>query len=251
MTIPRNLGTFADNLNSSGQASLTTGVSGTLPVANGGTNATATPTAGAVPYGTGTAYAFTSAGTTGQVLTSAGASAPSWTTPSSGAMTLISTQTASSSASLSWTGLATYDNYLLVLENLNCGDNILLQTGTGAGPTYATSGYIYSGLYTYATASSAGTNAYNNINSLGSTNGIILTAGGAYTNGTIANVSMTGFLSNAFTLCSVSASFNPSRVVCCGYTGGTNNTTGTTTAIKLLPVTGTLTGKASLYGISA
>jgi len=168
----------------------------------------------------------------------------------SGAMTLISTLTASSSASLSWTGLATYDNYLLVLENLNCGDNILLQTGTGAGPTYATSGYIYSGLYTYATTSSAGANAYNNISSLGSTNGIILTAGGAYTNGTIANVSMTGFLSNTFTLCSVSASFNSSRVFC-GYTGGTNNTTGTTTAIKLLPVTGTLTGKASLYGISS
>jgi hypothetical protein len=52
--------------------------SGTLPVANGGTNATATPTAGAVAYGTGTAYAFTSAGTTGQVLLSNGASTPSW-----------------------------------------------------------------------------------------------------------------------------------------------------------------------------
>jgi hypothetical protein len=52
--------------------------SGTLPVANGGTNATATPTAGAVAYGTGTAYAFTSAGTTGQVLLSNGSSAPSW-----------------------------------------------------------------------------------------------------------------------------------------------------------------------------
>ena len=34
-----------------------------LPIANGGTNATATPTAGAVAYGTGTAYAFTAAGT--------------------------------------------------------------------------------------------------------------------------------------------------------------------------------------------
>lgn len=58
--------------------SLTTQVTGTLPVANGGTNGTATPTAGTVAYGTGTAYAFTLAGTTGQVLLSNGSSTPSW-----------------------------------------------------------------------------------------------------------------------------------------------------------------------------
>jgi hypothetical protein len=57
---------------------LTTGVTGTLPIANGGTNATATPTAGGAAYGTGTAYAFTSAGTAGQVLISNGASAPTF-----------------------------------------------------------------------------------------------------------------------------------------------------------------------------
>ena len=56
-------------------------VVGTLAIANGGTNATATPVAGAVPYGTGTAYAFTAAGSSGQVLTSNGASAPTWATP--------------------------------------------------------------------------------------------------------------------------------------------------------------------------
>ena len=50
---------------------------GTLPIGNGGTNGTAAPTAGAVAYGTGTAYAFTSAGTTGQVLLSNGSSSPS------------------------------------------------------------------------------------------------------------------------------------------------------------------------------
>ena len=53
-------------------------VAGTLAVANGGTNGSATPTAGAVAYGTGTAYAFTSAGTAGQVLLSNGSSAPSF-----------------------------------------------------------------------------------------------------------------------------------------------------------------------------
>jgi len=65
-------------------ATATTGavtLAGKLVIANGGTNSTSTPTAGAVPYGTGTAYAFTVAGTAGQVLTSAGASVPTWTTP--------------------------------------------------------------------------------------------------------------------------------------------------------------------------
>ena len=65
-------------------ATATTGVvtlAGTLAIANGGTNATATPTAGAIAYGTGTAYAFTAAGTAGQTLTSAGAGTPTWATP--------------------------------------------------------------------------------------------------------------------------------------------------------------------------
>ena len=61
---------------------LTTGVTGTLPIANGGTNGTATPTTGGVAYGSGTAYAFSAVGTSGQVLTSGGAGAPTWTTPS-------------------------------------------------------------------------------------------------------------------------------------------------------------------------
>jgi len=60
--------------------SLTAGVTGTLPIANGGTNSTATATAGGVGYGTGSAHAYTSAGTSGQVLTSAGSSAPTWST---------------------------------------------------------------------------------------------------------------------------------------------------------------------------
>lgn len=49
-----------------------------LPIANGGTNSTATPTLGGVGYGTGTAHAYTAAGTAGQVLTSNGAAAPTW-----------------------------------------------------------------------------------------------------------------------------------------------------------------------------
>ena len=62
---------------------LTTGVTGTLPIASGGTNGTATPTSGGIAYGSGTAYAFTTVGTTGQVLTSNGSGTPTWATPAS------------------------------------------------------------------------------------------------------------------------------------------------------------------------
>jgi hypothetical protein len=55
-------------------------LAGTLAIANGGTNSTATPTLGGVGYGTGSAHAYTTVGTAGQVLQSNAAAAPSWTT---------------------------------------------------------------------------------------------------------------------------------------------------------------------------
>ena len=67
-----------------GKIGLTTHVSGTLPIANGGTNATTTPTSGAVAYGTGTAYGFSAAGTSGDFLISGGTGSPTWTSTISG-----------------------------------------------------------------------------------------------------------------------------------------------------------------------
>ena len=60
--------------NSTGVVTLT----GTLGVANGGTNATGIGGAGSVAYSDGTRYQFTT-GTSGQILVSAGASAPAFT----------------------------------------------------------------------------------------------------------------------------------------------------------------------------
>ena len=74
-----------------GKIGLTTHVSGVLPIANGGTNGSATPTSFGVAYGTGTAYAFTAAGTTGQVLTATTGGAPTWASPAtSGTVTSVS-----------------------------------------------------------------------------------------------------------------------------------------------------------------
>ena len=63
-----------------------------------------------------------------------------------GGLTLISTQTASNSASLQWTGL-TGNNYLLIVQNIvpaTESDNLGLVFGTGGGPTWQTSNYVSS-----------------------------------------------------------------------------------------------------------
>jgi hypothetical protein len=113
MTQASNLGKGGSNFNSSGQLSLTTGVTGTLPAANGGTGTTTFPapgtngnlltsngttwTSAAPPAGmiypgagiansTGTAWG-TSYTTTGTGTVVALATSPSFTTPSLGAAT--------------------------------------------------------------------------------------------------------------------------------------------------------------------
>lgn len=98
---------------------LTNGVNGTLPIANGGTNSTATPTAGGVAYGTGTAYAITSAGTANQLLLSNAASAPSWS----------SLKTVASN-SLLGSGNVTFDS-LTPTQTSNAG-KVLTTNGTTA-----------------------------------------------------------------------------------------------------------------------
>jgi hypothetical protein len=63
----------------------TTNITGTLPIANGGTNnGSLAVTAGGVVYTDGTKLVNVGAGTTGQTLTSNGAGAPSWSSSSSG-----------------------------------------------------------------------------------------------------------------------------------------------------------------------
>jgi hypothetical protein len=126
-------------LQSGGVTKLTVNSSGVtlaapLPVASGGTGGSATPTAGGIVYGTGSAQAVTAAGTTGQVLTSAGSGTPTWSTPATGALTLIATLTPTSGATaLSFlsTFSSSYDNYLVICSGLQAstggGDNLVIQ----------------------------------------------------------------------------------------------------------------------------
>jgi hypothetical protein len=85
MTQAFNLSQFANKVNTSGQADLTTAVTGTLPIANGGTNNnTLAVTAGGALYTDGSKVVNVGAGSSGEVLTSQGAGAPIWQTPQGG-----------------------------------------------------------------------------------------------------------------------------------------------------------------------
>ena len=118
-----------------GKIGLTTHVSGTLPIANGGTNGTTTPTAGAVPYGTGTAYGFTAAGTAGQVLTSAGAGIPTWTTPTTGTVTAVSVVSANGFAGTSGGGATPALTLTTTVTGLLKGNGTAISAAT-AGTDY-------------------------------------------------------------------------------------------------------------------
>ena len=82
--------TISGSSNTITNVSLTSGVTGILPLANGGSNANLTAVAGGAIYSTGSALAITAAGTGGQFLQSNGAAAPTWVNaPGSGTVTSV------------------------------------------------------------------------------------------------------------------------------------------------------------------
>jgi hypothetical protein len=97
-------------------------------------------------------------GTSGQVLTSGGsAAAPSWATPNTGVWTVISTQTASASSSIDFTGLSGYSRLRLSAQGITASTSSSdhrLRISSDNGATYlATSSYSNRSAYpTSATA---------------------------------------------------------------------------------------------------
>ena len=103
--------TISGSSNTISNVSLTTGVTGTLPVANGGTNLT-TYTTGDIPYASASnTLGKLAIGTSGQVLTVSGG-VPVWSAPAGGGKVLqvvqgtYSTEVTSSSATFADTGLS-------------------------------------------------------------------------------------------------------------------------------------------------
>lgn len=85
MTQAFNLSQLANKVNTSGELDATTGLDGTLPIANGGTNNPALAvTAGGALYTDGSKVMNAGAGLPGQVYTSQGSGAPIWDFPQDG-----------------------------------------------------------------------------------------------------------------------------------------------------------------------
>lgn len=107
--------------------------SGTLAIARGGTNTTSTPTAGAVPYGTGSALGYTLAGTSGQVLTSGGTGTPTWSAQSSLSVGSATTATTATNVAGGSIGAVLYQSASGVTTNLGLGtDGQVLRAGATA-----------------------------------------------------------------------------------------------------------------------
>jgi len=135
---------------------------------NNGTPALTLNTTQALGVGSTPTY-----GTSGQVLTSAGSgAAPTWTTPSAGAMTLIQTINVGTQATIAFTGLSGYKKYLMIFNNINTNSNGLayLYLGYGSTPTYLTSNYYN---YVIANRTYNGTGTLYSVNSLNATNIVI------------------------------------------------------------------------------
>jgi hypothetical protein len=139
-------------------------VNNLLQVSNGGTNSTSSPSAGAIVYGTGSAYAFSSPGTANQVLTSGGLGVPVFVNIASlltqgsniqvsGTSTLavvsspsfagITVSGTSSMASLTTTGNVgigtTTPNATLTLQGSGTADLLNITSSSGASDLYVTS----------------------------------------------------------------------------------------------------------------
>lgn len=149
----------------SGTALVSTGnTDGTLQLqVNGTTPSVTLATTGAIGVGSTPGY-----GTSGQVLTSGGsAAAPTWTTPSTGALVFISSQTVSTAvASVDFTtGInSTYDDYQIIFENVTASitDRFIqfflyqsgaFSTGYSLIGTYANTGNVYASTETVNTSS--------------------------------------------------------------------------------------------------
>jgi len=150
-----------------GKIGLTTHVTGTLPIANGGTNGTATPTLGGVIVGTGTAYASTAAGTTGQVLLAQTGAAPIW--GSAGVTSIAGTANQiTASASTGAVTLSTPSTFI--------APGSIAATTTVTGTILnATSGFILNGLTISASYTIPASTGAHSVGTITINSGVIVT----------------------------------------------------------------------------
>jgi hypothetical protein len=195
------------------------------------------------------------AGTNGQVLTSAGSGLPSWTTPSSGALTLLSTVTASTSATVDveTTFDSTYDAYLIVGTGITQTAVESLNVRMKIGGTYISTAtykyHIHAMVSAYATYDAVVSSADSNI----------LVSGQYPSTGAEQSID---FIMRVYTPTSTAftkmidwqgvTTTNNSPIRLMGFSGaGYNTGTGALTGMRFLFGAGNiLAGKFRLYGIA-
>ncbi len=183
------------------------------------------------------------AGISGNVLTSNGTNWSSNTNPFG--WVFISTQTASSSSSLTFTSgiTATYNNYVLMWTNVESGGNLLVQLSTNGGSSYISTNY-QSGLNASAYNSTTQANA-------NTTSGFLVgsLSTGFFSNGMMFLRNMTSgsnYVEHHNSSTNYSVAFASRIELCSGaYTVAST----TVNAFQLVPVSSTFSGKFTLYGI--
>lgn len=208
--------TISGSSNTITNVSLSTGVTGTLPVNNGGIGNTSTPTNGQVPIGDGTKYvpATLTAGTGISITNAAGAititnSSPSnavnvqtftstgantWTKPSSGTWALVEMWGAGGSGSRQSTatnidggGGGGYLQFLVPVSALNATETVTVGAG-GASKTGSNQAGSAGGNTTFTVAGVVGAQTNGGLG--GGTSGINAGTGGAGLGGTSLNANI-------------------------------------------------------------
>jgi hypothetical protein len=253
LTLPATSGTVITT--TSGTASSATTAT-TATNLSGGSN-------GTIPYqsASGTTQML-AVGTSGQVLQTNGAGAPSWVTPSTGAMTLISTSTVTNAASVAFTGLTSaYSSYLLVILNAyNTGSGgypLYMQVSTDNSTYISTATYMYALLYNYARSSGSAVSQINNFSNAGGYDTKIYLS--SYGSGGSSSVTpLAGEIKLFNPSNGTQATVIQSRISACDSTPtfaqetgfSANTTTSAIQAFKLYFSTGNIWGTFKLYGIT-
>lgn len=269
MAIPRNLSNLAQGADTSGVLGTSKGGTGLTTVGTNGqvlqsngtslvfaTPATTSPagSTGQIQYNNAGAFGAVSDGTSGQVLTSAGAgSAPTWSTPSSGAMVLISTQNFANQINPTFTSgiSSTYKIYKLIAQFYSPeSTNVASDLRFYAGGTADSSSGAYNSRYLDTsgtfTSSSGGsrvvvTNGNYGSSIINSWNiDVTIYAQYSQTNPFLAKVSWQG---SAGSLAFINGAGQ--------YIGAYGSVVSAITGIQIFTFNSIVTGTMSLYGISS
>jgi len=221
---------------------------GTVALTNGVVNNTLTTTTGDIIYASAAnTPARLGIGSASQVLSVSGG-IPAWSTPSTGAMTLISTTSFSAQSSQSFNSVfsATYNNYKVMITTFGSADTQMNFRFRASGTDNSSANYNYAVIGTGAISGSTSTDG-----NAGSATSMQIGSN----NNTVQRQLISMDIISPFSTTStkgLSYSFIRSRTAIFGGNGyGLLDVSGTAfDGFTLIPASGTLSGTVSIYGMS-